>query len=199
MSGVRLGWQDRIHQGRNAINWVQNIRNSIAELMGPRGGQHRWGLKDSHGNDALLFASFISCEVRNEGQIVSAPVEEGSFASYNKVAKPISVLLSISMQGDDAYLQASLDQLQRLKTGLEMLIVVTPNEEYSNLNLESYSYRRAIDQGLGVVYADLVLNEVRQVRRQYSNSRLAPRQRRGKVQAKETSWASHIGSWFSGD
>ena len=58
-----------------------------------------------------------------------------------------------------------------------------------DLNLESFSYRRRREDGLGVLWVDLSLVGVKQFKAAYTNVRLAQRRYRGKVQAQEVSWA----------
>ena len=70
---------------------------------------------------------------------------------------------------------------------------MTPNAEYPDLNLEGFNYSRKRENGLGVLFVELSLLEVRQVRAQYTNAKLAPRRERGKVQTKERSMATIFG------
>ena len=148
---------------------------------------NRWLLTDEDGNPVISFTSFISAEIRCEGQAVSAPVEEGSFASYNKVNTPSEFAVSLGIQGDDAALQAALDTLTTLQAGTQLVNLVTPNAEYTSLNLEGFNYRRRREDGLGVLFVDLSLIEIKQVEARYTNVKLAPRKQRGRVQAEEKS------------
>ena len=159
---------------------------------------NRWLLADENGLPVVAFTSFLSADIRNEGKVVSAPVEEGSFASYNKVATPLEADVTLGIQGDDATLQNALDTLTTLQAGTQLVSLVTPNAEYANLNLESFNYSRKRENGLGALFVELSLVEIRQVQAQYADARLAPRRERGKVQTTETSLAAGILQYFRG-
>ena len=143
-----------------------------------------WYLMDEWGNIPITFTSFISMELRAEGRAVSTAVEEGSFASYNKVNSPLSINCTLGFMGDDAALQYALHLLTIFQEDTFLLSLVTPNAEYENLNLVAYSYQRRRENGLGMLYVDLQLEEIRQVEAQYTNVKLAPRKNRGLIQAK---------------
>ena len=145
----------------------------------------RWTLMNASGQAAVTFTSFLSMELRNESLLVDGPVEEGSFATYNKIETPLEVDVSLGIQGDDAALQKALDALNTLQAGLELISLITPDAEYTDLNLFGFSFRRRREDGLGALWVDLSLKSVKQVRAAYTNVRIASRQKRGKVQAKE--------------
>ncbi len=156
---------------------------------------NRWLLADENGLPVVAFTSFLSADIRNESKVVSAPVEEGSFATYNKVATPLEVNVTLGIQGDDSTLQDALDTLTTLQAGTQLVSLVTPNAEYPDLNLEGFNYSRKRENGLGVLFVELSLVEVKQVAAQYTNAELSPRRERGKVQTRETSAAAGIGAW----
>ena len=66
------------------------------------------------------------------------------------------------------------------------------------MNLESFNYRRRREDGLGVLWVDLSLVGVKQVKAAYTNVRLAQRRYRGKVQAQEVDALTGITDWFYG-
>ena len=164
----------------------------------PQRSTGRWTLTNASGEAVVAFTSFLSLDLRNESRVVSGPVEEGSFATYNKVETPLEVDVSLGIQGDDATLQSALDSLNALQAGTELVNLVTPNAEYQDLNLESFSYRRRREDGLGVLWVDLSLVGVKQVKAAYTNVRLAQRRYRGKVQAQEVDALTGITDWFYG-
>lgn len=153
----------------------------------PQRNQGRWTLIDGDGNAAVEFTSFLSLDLRAASKVVTGPVEEGSFVSYNKVEAPLEIDVSLGIQGTDAELQAALDRLDDLQATTELINLVTPDSEYQFLNLEEHSYRRKREEGLGVLWVDLSFVEVRQVTPQYASAgtggeRLGKRQQRGKQQ-----------------
>lgn len=144
--------------------------------------KNAWAIMDASGKIAIAFSSFISADMRNESQVVSAPVEEGGFASYNKTDTPFEISVSLGFQGMDGELQAALATLARLRESTELVSLVTPDSEYRSLTLKGFNYRRSREDGLGVLFVDLSFVEVRQVATRYVNVRLAERKKRGKQQ-----------------
>lgn len=120
---------------------------------------------------AFDFDALIQFEVRAEGMVVSAPVEQGSFASYNKVDSPNYIEVQLAKQGTDDVLQASLKTLDELQTTASKVNFVTPVAEYENYTLESYDFSMSQRDGLGVLYIRLHLVEIREVAPQYTDSK----------------------------
>lgn len=173
----------------------------------PQRSLGKWSLNNASGERVVEFTSFLSMDLRDEYNVVTSPVEEGSFASYNKVATPLEIDCSLGIEGDETTLNIALDQLNELAASTEIVSLVTPETEYYNLNLKSVSYRRKREDGLGVLWLDLKLVEVRQVKAQYTNEKLGEKKQRGKVQpkkadksggAQDTSAAAGIGDKLRG-
>ena len=156
----------------------------------------KWAIAKEDGTDALTISSFLSCDIRNDSQVVSGNVEEGSFAAYNKVFQPVEISVSVGIQGTDSELQEALNKIDSLKNGLELVSIVTPNSEYKNMNCVSYSYSRKRENGLGALWVDLEFQEIRQVKATYTNVRLAKRQNTG-VKQTEQSIIDSIGEGIS--
>lgn len=137
------------------------------------------------GYDIVTFTSFISMDVKDGGKVVDTPVEEGSFATYNKVDNPREIKCTLATQGTDEELQTYIQSLTDLRNGTDLVMVSTPVFLYEKMNLEEFSYSLKVDDGRGVLFADLSLVEIRQVEMEYSDAKVAPQQDRGKVQAKQ--------------
>lgn len=181
------------------MNLITTASSIALDFMLPRQQLQQWTIRGEDGSQIFDFTSFLSLDLRNEAKVVEGPVEEGGFATYNKVQLPIEASVSIGIQGENAELQAALDRLDELQAGTELLSLVTPDFEYSDLSLEMYSYQRKRDAGgIGVLYVDLELKEIKQVEAQYTNVKLGKKKQRGKVQAKETSALSGLSSWVKG-
>lgn len=149
-------------------------------------GSPAWTINNASGEPIISFTSFLTLDLKSDGKVVSTQVEEGSFASYNKTESPLEIDVQLGIEGSDSDLQKALDAIAKLKQGTELVNLVTPNAEYKDLNLESYSYGRKSEDGLGVLWLDLSFVEIRQVKTEYSNEKLATQQKRGKQQAKKS-------------
>lgn len=157
---------------------------------------------------AFDFDALIQFEVRAEGMVVSSPIEQGSFASYNKVDSPNYIEVQLAKQGTDDVLQASLKTLDELQTTASKVNFVTPVAEYENYTLESYDFSMSQRDGLGVLYIRLHLIEIREVTPQYTDSKSISSSNaknaadssttdRGKTQAKDgSSYSSFLSKLF---
>ena len=125
--------------------------------MTPANPSPQWALINDKGTVAVLFDALLSLDVKNESKLLTSPVEEGGFASYNKVASPLDIIVEVAAS-------ASRDG------GTELVSLVTPDTEYRFLNIESYSVKRTATEGATLLVAELHLLEVRQVKVQVSKA-----------------------------
>ena len=128
-----------------------------------QGTRDQWTLLDASGESAVTFTSFLDIDLKNTGIALSYPVEEGGFASYNKVENPLGITVTLGIQGADSDFEAVLAKLNEYKTGAVTLAVATPAALYEKMTLETYSYKRARDAGAGMLVVVLTLKEVREV------------------------------------
>lgn len=131
------------------------------------GGSSDWAITDSGGGDLLPFYSFISASIQMGGQVVSEPVELGSFTSYNKTSDPAQVTLELAFQGERSDLQQALTQVKELKESTDLFSIVTPYYEFENMTLQDYSFEWRTENGLGSVVVSLTCVEVREVEAAY--------------------------------
>lgn len=131
-----------------------------------------WLLVDDSGNDLLTFDTFVSMSVKGSGTVVSEPVENGSFVTYNKTSEPLTIDLTVGVGGDAEDLQSVIARLEELQTGAEVFSIVSPEKEYANFTLESYSYDRKRNEGHSVLWIDLHAVEIREVEPQYTTAKV---------------------------
>lgn len=122
-----------------------------------------WRLAPVKGGTALSFDSMLSVDVKSENQVVQEAVEEGSFATYNKLASPTSIHIKLAKSGYDYDQQAFLKELDKLCDGVDLLRLTTPSATYSGYNVESYAYIRDDTSGAQLLTVELSLVEVREV------------------------------------
>lgn len=158
-----------------------------------------WTLATDDGSRALAFDSMLDISVANGAEIVTAPIEEGGFAAYNKAAGPRDIRVTLASQASLPEQQAVLECLDDLVEKTTLVTLITPSQAYFSLNLQSYDYRRTGRDGATLLVVQLSLREVRQVKTQvYSARRLSAAQcrnpasagkvDRGQVQTNSTSY-----------
>jgi hypothetical protein len=114
--------------------------------------------------------STVGVEYSKGMRISDFPVERGTFASYNKVETPSAAAVTFAFTGSESDRNKFLDALDKATKSTDLYSVATPEVEYINHTIESYTYRRAAERGATLLIVDLTLKEVRQVSAQYTKS-----------------------------
>lgn len=121
----------------------------------------------------LPNAYFIDMTISYDGQVVNAPIELGSYQSYNKTNAPfkIDALLAFDENKGKKFLQKvsiptlqdTLDKLIQLKKSPVMFNIITPSREFQNVTLEKFDYKLSRENGLGVLFVQATFVEVMQI------------------------------------
>jgi hypothetical protein len=139
----------------------------------------QWGLysQDGLGPD-ITGDSVVAVDYRNEKRISNFPLEEGGFASYNKVAEPkdirvtftfggftnFGILGSLNVLGSgggDSARQSFLYDCEQAASSLGLYNVVTREITYGNMNVTHVDYRRTAKNGATLLTVDVWCEEVR--------------------------------------
>lgn len=140
------------------------------------------------GKPVITPDSVLSLEWHGEERISDFPVEDGGFASFNKVAVPYdlrvimtcaglnyvqSVLSPVTQQlnqalagvglafGQPMSRESFLAALDSMLDSTQLYNIVTPDKVYKNVNLVSYSHAKKHDEGATMIVAELTFREVR--------------------------------------
>lgn len=135
------------------------VADSIAEFFGIFPQQ--WGIF-FYGVPVVLADNVVTMEFRQDWRISNYPQEEGSFASYNKVAMPFEAKLRFSAGGTLANRQLMLATLNAIAPGTLLYDVVTPERIYSSCNITHLDFKREANN-VGLLSVDVWLEEVRVV------------------------------------
>lgn len=114
-------------------------------------------------DDVLPNASIFDMTIRCGGSVVSAPIEKGSFVSYNKTNEPLEINATLAYEGTSTYLQSCIEQVKKLKESVALFSIITPNYEYKNMNLESFDYAQKREDGLGALYIKATFREIKEI------------------------------------
>lgn len=121
-----------------------------------------WGIFDKDGYSVLECDSILTADYTNDGRVSTAPIQEGSFAAYDKIDNPDSIVFVASKGGTDQDRALFFDTLKSLKNSFELFDFITPETKYENLSIESYSISRRSDDGVQLVKAEIRCTEIRQ-------------------------------------
>ncbi|MDX7990848.1 phage baseplate protein [Xenorhabdus littoralis] len=127
-----------------------------------------WGIFNQYGIPLLLADNVISLQYQSQYRVVSAPIENGSFATYNKVGEPYKVTVQIT-KGSGGTLErgAFLSQLEILAKSTLKFYVVTPEFVYTNAAIVGYDLAREAKDGATLLKVNIHLEEIREVKVKY--------------------------------
>lgn len=111
---------------------------------------------------ALDPDSVISLDVRGDSNVSTFPVEQGAFADYNKVQRPLELRLKLACSNHTMSRGDFLTQLDEMKNAPTLYDISTPDVVYHSFTLSHYDYARTSRNGVSMVVADCWFVEVRQ-------------------------------------
>ncbi len=121
----------------------------------------QWGIFTTDGAPVIIPDSVISFEYQNDYRISDFPIEEGGFASYNKVALPYDARVTFSRGGSDDERAKFLVDLDRVVDSTDLYTILTPEVIYQRANIVSYDYARRSYAGAKLLLVQVKLEEVR--------------------------------------
>jgi hypothetical protein len=122
----------------------------------------QWGIYNTHGDLIVDPDNIAALEYGAEWRIADYPMEEGEFGSYNKVAMPYSVRVTMSKGGTLSDRQAFEHSVQGIAPNLTLYNVLTPEATYVGVNIERLSLYRGSDRGSGMLTYEIGLREIRE-------------------------------------
>lgn len=127
-----------------------------------------WGIFNQYGVPLLLADNVISLQYQNQSRVTNAPIEKGSFASYNKVADPWKATVQLSKGSGGTFERgAFLAQLEVLSKSTLKFIIITPEFVYKFANITGYDLAREAKDGATLIKVNVHLDEVREVKVKY--------------------------------
>lgn len=156
-----------IYRDRSAEIAAETLRNNeIAEAGGV--GEITVRASDP---PVLVPDSFRTFNFNQEWSVTDAPVEQGGFASYNKVNNPFDVVIRMTKGGSRRERTEFLEKLDALGDSLDLLKLVTPERTYLSMNIVRYSIRREEQRGAyWMSEIDVFFREIRTVQSEYTST-----------------------------
>lgn len=131
-----------------------------------------WGLYDIKDGKVSRADSVFSLDFKGASKISEVPLQNGSFAAYNKVQLPNFQLLRLVKKGNDLERNQFLTDIDNAKKSTDLYYIVTPERTYFNISIEDYAYKRTAQDGVSMLIVDITLKEIRQVRPAFSTVKL---------------------------
>lgn len=156
-----------------------------------------WKILDANTSAPVIVPDTVPrFEYRGEARVSDYPVEQGAFASYNKVQVPFDVRmtmvcsgLNFAQKGAQALRNAVglsigqnlmqrpdfLDTLDYMRLTTDLFVIVTPDKTYPNVSLEHFDYRRETTNGATMLIVEAWFREIRvSGAAKYTNDTAAP-------------------------
>lgn len=129
---------------------------------------NQWGVYNQFGIPILLADTVHSMKYQNSSLVAQAPLERGTFTSYNKVQDPYKATVTLIKGGGNRMERgAFIAQLEALSRSTLLFHVVTPEYVHRNAAIVGYDFAREPGGGARMVVANLHLQEVRESRVEY--------------------------------
>ena len=124
-------------------------------------------IADEGGNPVISFKTLLKAEYKSSGSVVFEPIEQNSFATYNKTTEPREFYFEVALQLPQNDFGAALSKLEELKKGTDVFSFVTPFTDYASLTLEGYS--TVFESTTSMMVIGLQCKEIIEVEQGYTN------------------------------
>lgn len=127
-----------------------------------------WGVFDALGGQILAPDSIMAFGLKNEYRTSDYPVQDGQFASYNKVTVPSEISLRM-VKGSSLQDRVQFeDACETVAASLDVYSIITPEKTYTNMNPLSYTVNRVEKRGAFFIDCDMRFRQINSVESQYS-------------------------------
>lgn len=128
-----------------------------------------WGIVNEFGIPIVLADTVLGMNYDAGSSISKYPVEQGSFASYNKVNSPSMATVQMA-KGSGGVLERGLflAQLEGLLKSTLSFHIITPEYVYLNYQIIGINHARTAQDGATMITVNLDLEEVLEAKVDYS-------------------------------
>ena len=127
-----------------------------------------WGLYSEFGAPIVLCDGVLGISFTSSSDVSSAPLEKGTFASYNKVDNPDQAVVQLTKGSGGVFQRgAFLTQLIAYKGSTLKFHVVSPEFVHRNMTITDLDYARSAKEGLQLIVVNVQLEEIREIKLEY--------------------------------
>lgn len=125
----------------------------------------------SRATPVVIPDSIRTFDYSNEWNVADFPIEQGGFASYDKVNNPFEVTLRLTKGGSLRGRTDFIAQIEAIAGSLSLYKILTPEKTYLNCNVISWKMRRQEQQGAYfLAEVDITFREIRFVVAEYTTT-----------------------------
>lgn len=140
---------------------VSSVLASDSEYVTRQANNQRWGLVDQTGQFVIETDSTVSVSYVRDSRLLTYPVEDGGFRSYNKVMMPFEPVVTLAKGGSLSDRVTFVSRLEEIVGDLNIYSFITPEHTFTNVNIERISYDRRADRSAGQMVIDVHMKEIR--------------------------------------
>lgn len=169
LTGAVASAERMVDAAESAYSSVMNVIDPQAETVETGSDDeaeadlmNQWGMYTQEGELAAPADTVIAFENVLDARISDYPVENGGFASYNKVITPYEIRVIMTCGGAVEDRQDFLKAIQDAWQSTTLYNFVTPECVYLDVNVTGVRQQRAPDRGNGLLALEVVLRKIRQ-------------------------------------
>lgn len=116
----------------------------------------KWGVYNAAGAEVLSPSSYTAFEISHDWKIADFPIEQGGFASYDKVRVPPHVKLECVLSGSATARQSFLNRLFAIADDTSTLYSIQiPEDVITPYSVEHFDWARTHSRGVTMITASL--------------------------------------------
>lgn len=168
LPGVPQLLRSGLNQPPDSVSLGPQVQSALfgAVTAGPA-----WAILDADNNPVIVPDSFLNFDIRKEWKLSDYPVQQGSFASYNKVIQPFETSVRFSKGGNLSARTQFLNQIEAIEGDTNLYTVVTPEKAYPSVNVtRSEITRRGAEGAFFLCEVDVFFRQIIEVTATYSSS-----------------------------
>jgi hypothetical protein len=128
-----------------------------------------WGVFNAQGQRVIAPDNVMEFGYRAEWSVSNFPVQNGQFASYNKVLHPFDTSVVLTKGGSENDRTAFILACENVAASLNLYTIQTPEKSYLNCNVTRMEMQRKETKGAFFVSVELFFTQIVQVDAQYSS------------------------------
>lgn len=168
LPGVPQLVRSGLNQPPNNVTLGSSVQSSLGGSVqaGPT-----WQILDANFNPVVVPDSFLNFDIRAEWKLSDYPVQQGSFASYNKVVVPFESSVRFSKGGNLSARAAFLNSIDAIAGDTNLYTIVTPEQSYPSANVTRKEVtRRGAEGAFFLCEVDVFFRQILESSPQYSST-----------------------------
>lgn len=146
--------------------------NASASVLWQSGqSKPKWAILNSAGVAVVIPDTFMDFSYKSRFNVTKAYVQNGAFASYNKIREPWDIVVRMRKSGTLQDRKVFLDSIEAISGDTNFYTILTPERSYPSLNVSDNEVtRRGTNGAFLLAEVDVFFTQIIQVAAQYSST-----------------------------